>query len=466
MFELFFGLTDEELLTLKSELQTAEQRVTEAESEESTVLNFLESVGAEPQNATLLAQEEAIEELNGYRSRLHELSLDADPADPQTDLLRDLLVTTQDRADDLRRELNVLEKAHEERLNLAAGLRQDLARFERAQDAGLRLANIEFIVCPRCTQSIEGRVVERGHCRLCLQPETRTGTSWNDEPYEAGQIRYQLDELKELLSSNAEKTDQIRSSLEETEEQAKKLAHVVDERTRELVSPRLQQFADLSAAVGTTQERVKTLEERLRYWDRAADMSRAVQEARTRRDVLKDDIRRREAIIKEAKEDVLAALTEEYARTLSNFGVPSVTSVRIDDRSYLPYVNGDRFDKISTGGLRTALVVAYWVSLISVALRDPATNMPGCLILDSPRKSIGAGEALAANLYRQLDTLAETYRDRLQLIVADNGVPTEYASRWQRLSFSYSEPVVASVEHPGPAEVVTLDRLASERIAA
>ncbi|MET8083945.1 hypothetical protein [Micromonospora sp. NPDC005237] len=279
-------------------------------------------------------------------------------------------------------------------------------------------------------------------------------------------MRVQQAETEELLAAGNARMEQLRQALSETEEHAKKLASIVDERSRELVSPRLQEFADVSEAIGMAEERIKALEERLRYWDRASDISRVVRRARDVRNSLKDAAAGRESLIELAKKELLAALTEEYARTLSNFGVPGVGSVRIDGRTYLPYVNGERFDKISTGGLRTALVVAYWVTLISVALRDPTSNMPACLVLDSPRKSIGAGEALAANLYRQLDILAETYKGRVQIIVADNGVPAEYAKRWQRLSFSYQEPVVRSVKHPGPAEVITLDRLANERAAA
>ncbi|QDY10187.1 hypothetical protein FJK98_26065 [Micromonospora sp. HM134] len=466
VFELFFGITDKDLLALKSSLQDAEQVVLSAESEEATILEFLKSVGAEPRDASLAEQEKVRVQLGRYRARLQSLASEADPADPQTDVLRDLLLTTQDRADDLKRELSSLEKVHEERLGLAAGIRQDLARLKRAQDAGARLADIEFVICPRCTQSLEHRSIPDGHCRLCLQADTDYRVNASDEPYEVIQMRVQQAETEELIAASSGRIEQLRHSLSETEEHAKKLALLVDERSRELVSPRLQEYADVSEAIGMAEERIKALDERLRYWDRAGDISRVVQRARDERNSLKDEVVRRESSVELAKKEVLSALTEEYARTLSNFGVPGVNSVRIDDRTYLPYVNGDRFDKISTGGLRTALVVAYWVTLISVALRDSASNMPACLVLDSPRKSIGAGEALAANLYSQLDILAESYKGRVQIIVADNGVPAEYAKRWQRLSFSYQEPVIRSVKHPGPAEVVTLDRLTSDRNAA
>ncbi|MFC0526571.1 AAA family ATPase [Phytohabitans kaempferiae] len=461
VFKLFFGLTDAELLSLSARLQTAEQELAAAEAEEGSISRFLRSADAGGRDEALIAQEQARLDLERSQERLRRLSNEADPADAQTDVLRDLMVATLERVDSLRRELTDVEVAHEGRLGLAAGIRQDLARLSRAQEAGRRLADFEFVVCPRCSQSIRDRDVAHGSCRLCLQPEPILDSGDEVSSYEVRQLEAQQSEVVELLAAGEGRMVELRTRLIETEEHAKRLASAVDERTRELISPRLQAFSDASTAVGKAEERLRSLEERLRLWDHFNDISLHTNRLRTIRNELKDRVADQEQRLAENR-TLLRTMSADYARTLANLGVPGVRSGRIDDNTYLPYVDGVRFDRVSTGGIRTALVVAYWVTLLATALRESTTLMPALLVLDSPRKSIGAGEALAANLYRQLDILAETYRGRVQIIVADNGLPDQYSRRWQELTFGYDRPVISSIPHPGPAEVVTLDQMIQE----
>ncbi|MFF5233913.1 hypothetical protein [Dactylosporangium sp. NPDC000521] len=466
VFELFFGLTDQAHLKMKADLLVAEQELVAAEAEERTIFQFLADVGVESREQVLNAQSLAIESLARGREQLRRLSDEAsDPLDAHTDVLRDLLATTQERVDDLRHEIAMLEKTNEDRRALAAGIRQDLARLQRAHDAGLRLADIEFIVCPRCSQSIRDRKYPPGACRLCLQPDV-VPVGDGSQSYETGQMMAQAAEVEELLASGSGRLSDLQISLASAEEHARKLANAVDERTRELVSPRLQAYADVSNSVGVAEERLAAMEERLRYWDRAGDISLVAANARSKRNSLKDRTARRETELKEVRDDLISTMTEDYAHTLERLGVPGVQKVRIDDKTFLPFVNGVRFDRVSTGGIRTALIVGYWVTVVATALRQPTSDMPAFLILDTPRKSIGAGDALAVNLYRQLDILAESYKDRLQIIVADNGLPAEYARRWQQFVFDYPTPVVSTVAHPGPAEVVTLDRMVESGVAA
>lgn len=473
VFQLLFGLTDAELLTLKAQLQQTERRLAEAEAEEATVMRFLADAGTESRADTLRKQEDTVQELDQARTALQQLREETDPADARTDVLRDLLIATKERADAARRELADLTRSQEDRRRLAAGIRQDLARLVRVRDASHRLANIEFVVCPRCSQSIRDRDVTSDACRLCLQQEPPSPDS--DHPdsdhllsalprdsYEVAQLTAQEDEIKELLAAGDQQLALMQNRLSEIDEHADQLTRAVNERTNELVSPRLQSFADASSTVGKTEERLRALEETLRLWDRAGDVSSHANVLREESNGIRKRVKTRELALQE-RQDLLATMSSDYEETLVRFGVPGVRRAEIDKKSYLPIVDGTRFDRISTGGIRTALVVAYWVTLLATALRDPAIQMPALVIIDSPRKSIGEGEALAANLYRQLDVLAETYRDRVQIIVADNGLPTQYSRRWQELQFDYEHPVINSVPHPGPARVVTLDQMIKER---
>ena len=57
---------------------------------------------------------------------------------------------------------------------LAATRRAARSRPARMRDASDRIANIGFVTCPRRLQSLTGRPVPDGACRVCLQHDLAT----------------------------------------------------------------------------------------------------------------------------------------------------------------------------------------------------------------------------------------------------------------------------------------------------
>lgn len=145
-------------------------------------------------------------------------------------------------------------------------------------------------------------------------------------------------------------------------------------------------------------------------------------------------------------------------------GIPTVERAEINHTNYLPMINGSQFDRISPGGgIRTSSIVAYWLTLLGAALQDSEAPYPGFLILDSPRKAIPDDSPLAEGLYRQLDALIAANENKVQIIVADNGLPPGLEKRYNQLNFSYAKPTVYALPHPGPARVKRIDVMMSEK---
>jgi hypothetical protein len=155
--------------------------------------------------------------------------------------------------------------------------------------------------------------------------------------------------------------------------------------------------------------------------------------------------------------DVLTELSNLFAETVTYFQVPWVQTAHIDSTSYLPVVNGEAFENISVaGGIKTAVSVAYSVTLLSYAVAHRETLMPLLLILDTPRKNLGSGDedkAMAASIYRRLRTMVEATPGRVQIVVADNDVLPEARGWLTELQMNYQSPFVPDVEHPGEEAV-------------
>ena len=120
-----------------------------------------------------------------------------------------------------------------------------------------------------------------------------------------------------------------------------------------------------------------------------------------------------------------------HVRGVQQHRVPGVETAQIHRTNYLPLLNGQPYTKLSpAGGVRTTTQIAYWITLITVALRRRDTLYPVFLLIDSPRTSLNNADNLAAALYR---------RD------------------YDQLNFTYDHPTIATVPHPGPNAVQTLN---------
>jgi hypothetical protein len=82
------------------------------------------------------------------------------------------------------------------------------------------------------------------------------------------------------------------------------------------------------------------------------------------------------------------------------------------------------------------------------------------MVIDTPRKNFGSDpddRRAADRIYRWMRRLTDTYdRSSFQLILADNDIPP-HAEEFNVIRFSYAQPLIDDVPHPGPDAVETLN---------
>lgn len=229
-------------------------------------------------------------------------------------------------------------------------------------------------------------------------------------------------------------------------------------RTRDRITPQLQVFNDVTQDLMEARARQEALEGVLRQWDRADDLGGAADRIRADIERLRTSLQRDEERLDERKNEIFDELDAEFSATIAAMGVPGVELARIDRGTYLPVLNGQPYRRVSpAGGIRTATQVAYWLTLMTVALRRRDTKYPAFLLIDSPRTSLN-DDQLAAALYRRIVTRVGAAEDRLQIIIGDNELPSTYRRQYEQIDFSYENPTISTVSHPGPAvETLTPD---------
>lgn len=456
VFELLFGLTRPEILALRSQLNELNGQVNEAERDYGTVQQFLADsntesrLDAEQARVTELADERAAEAaLDALRSQLR------GAMDRETQVLRDLL-NASERSLAEAREL-VVELTREAReLNRERGrVQHDVARMNRMASAGARLANIEFVVCPRCTQSLSNRDVPADKCPVCLQDDIVADLP--DGEYERRQLAEQLADLDRQILVVGTETARAAEAVDERENLVVSVTREIDERTADRVTPRLQAYADAASTLERARAQQQAIERVLRQWDRAEDLQRAAVDLAAERSRVEANIATMGAELEGRKGEVLQELTAEFQATVSAFGIPGGQSATIDPVTYMPTLGGRPFGEVSSaGGIATATQVAYWLTLVTIATRRQDTLYPACLLIDSPRLALNTAEDIASQMYRRFVTQVGVVPGRLQFIIADNGLPATYGREFAEFAFSYDRPTISSVPHPGPAKVQLL----------
>lgn len=457
VFELLFGITSSAMLKMRSEINQLKSEIDAATRNAEVVRQFLTDTGlAGRLDAELkLAQSRADEaSARATLSDLHDQV--SEVIDRASQVLLDLLNDAEKSLADARQLAVELARQRNEYGAERRRVEQDIDRLARMESAGLRLANIEFVVCPRCTQRLDQREVPQGICPVCLQDDVIAGLPASDQ-YESEQLRTQLSEIHEQLRILKSQDVQTADAIEARTDLVASLSSEIDQRTASRVTPRLQAYADAAAKAERAAAEQESWDQVLRQWDRAEDLAETAEEFTNRRSRLQKELSVRESELSRRKSEMFRELDSEFQSTVSDFGIPSIERASISPDTYLPILNGQPFMEASAaGGIITATQVAYWLSLVTVAARRRDTHFPTFLLLDTPRLALSTAEDIAGQMYRRFATQVAVTPGRLQVIIADNELPAGVQRDFQELNFSYDEPTVSTVAHPGPAQVQTM----------
>jgi AAA domain len=458
VFELLFVLTDANVLRLRSELNTLNNEVAKAEAHYQMVLEFLRDSGTTSRADAVQATAAALSDEQAADDALAEFRNAVDPVtDRETLTIRDMLSGAESSLDEARQALVSVARQQAECASERRRVQADLDRYHRMRDAGARLASIEFTVCPRCMQSLTERPVPDDTCRVCLLPDPVTAAQARDDSYEERQLSDQLVEMEGQLETLGEQVATITEAVAAREQLVKSLSAELDVRTRERIAPRLQAFGDMMQKRATARVRQQQLEQILRQWDRADDIGAVAKQLRTDREEKRSDLDHAEENLRLRREEILTELNEEFQSTVIALGVPGVEDATIHPTNYLPLLNGESYQTFSKGGgIITAIQVAYWTSLLAVALRRNDTYYPTLLIIDTPQLALNNQEQITVPLYRRLVGQADASQGRVQFLIADNELPSDYRGYYAQMNFSYDHPTISTVPHPGPAAVQSI----------
>ncbi|MFI1622497.1 hypothetical protein ACH4VT_36885 [Streptomyces lydicus] len=455
LFRLMFGLTDSALMELKRTTSQLLDKLKARTAEHDNVSAFL--AASDPRSDDELRAElmQLRDTLQRAESGLASLRTELEEQTAADTALRHELQNAIRAARQAEEEVSAAADLVEARHAVVAQVHLDLSRLARSATAIEQLSPFEFVVCPRCMQSLAARAVENGHCLVCLQPD----------PVDADVDPAAIEETRMALQQQLEDAQRIQQSdethLQTAQERSQQLSFVVaslrrqlDAQTRDAVAPRFDAIAEASSRVAGLKATIDAITQLRESWARVRTIDADIRSIKAERSRVNKAIKAKSEQLK-ASQTLVDDLSTEFGRLLTGWNLPWVDTAVIDRDTYLPVVNGQPFESLqaSGGGIATSVNLAYSLTLLAFGLDHADVLAPSLLVIDSPRKAFGNNESdrqRAAEIYSRFRTLADAYGERLQLIIADNDPPPITSDSFGKVEFDYDHPMVPGVDHPGP----------------
>lgn len=458
VFELLFGLTNEEVARLRQEVDELTDALREATRELRLIDEFLDGLDLAG-GVELAARRQHLEaELNQQERLLDALRSEGHRAttavSEQQARLREIL----ERAGEAARSAAELEARVASRMEFRFELESDRERIVRGGSATDLLGTLDFHQCPRCLQEVVPERFGADNCYLCGQVEPRVGDG--DDPDKGAEeherrlreVDELLDEVHQLVAIDREELAAANARRRSLEAASRELGADVDRSSHDYVSPRFDEIALLGARIGELRQERTSLDLQQRVWQRQASLRDRVGEldrqiARAKRQLEQGT---KELDAAHRKVDELSSIFDEIVQSM---GMPWYSApARVDPETYLPIVNEVSLEDLSSGGMKMMTNVAYHLALLTYALAHRDTYVPSMLIIDSPRKNLGAtpeDQHHSNMFYRWIEGLVSSYRQDFQIVIADNDPPLQGIALAQEIRVSHDRPTVPGIAHPG-----------------
>lgn len=434
VFELAYGLYDEELANLAADLRRVDLEIRASESEAEVIRQFL--------SGTTLGQREALDaQLASLQARLKQLREQAlqhyssSDNEPASDIarLRTLVLASRRDLDLARAEI----RQHLAQLRDLADLQRQLTglskRLTRAIVADEWMVDFDFVVCPRCGQDVDRNRAESPICYLCEQPEPSTAPDREVLIREQDRVTYQIAETKQLIAARSNTLAELRQRESDVEGALVAASAQLDSLTGAFVSAQAAELQGVASDTARVEVHIEWITRYLTLLDRQADQTGHLDALRARKLEIEEQIEAHSTRVATAEENIDALETRmmDYLTRLRVPQLGDLLTVNINRSTYLPEVSTRTFDELSSQGLKTLVNVAHALAHHTVAI-DRHLDMPGFLVLDGVSANSGKegfeGDRIV-DMYGLFEEIADEYGSQLQLIIVDNDLPQEVADR-------------------------------------
>lgn len=427
-FEIIFNIYDELLAGLKASLKAKEEELKEHNMRLIGVKNFLTNIDVLDIEKYQGLKTKMETEISEQRKMLAEIKADKG-------INTNLSTNLQGKIIKIKQELGNIGETKNDQRQFISKLRllvnqyqSETDKKEMAMEGYLALNKYEYIVCPNCLKPVT--VLDSvDSCCLC-------GSEKGDEisellviKKEVRSLKLKTTELKKFIDAEEMKFDDILKSEKRTKTELTEAELEITHLYKDYVNPHIEQIEQLNYEIGRKNRVLSELDQSLTMLDELRRLEHLVKSKEDSKIKLKENIKSIEANAID-KKDIIRDLSHKLYDILTAFNFPKLNAAYIEEKTYLPYVRDRLYSNLGSLAGVTLITMAYYLAILLEACVENRYHL-NLLIIDSPRKNLGAkadqedfkDEEIFNSIIKFFITIENTVKDKLQLIVVNNGYP-------------------------------------------
>lgn len=430
-FEIIFNTYDKELEELKRSLEEKKEEERELEIQIAGIQDFLKTIDIPDLNECGRKVSMIYSEIEEFKSQLSEIkrvnSLDSE-----------MSMALRREIEQLKAELSQIMQAKADQQQYINKLRllhnQYLSEVEKKQmaiDGYIAFNQYEFVFCPNCLRPISHSNPET--CCVC------GGEKASDDKCEIILIKKEISTIRRKVNELLKFIEIEEKKYEELDRKSKNIQEKLREGELELhhlsagyVNPNMQQIEYCNYEIGKRNRLIFELEKEQRMFEEVDRYKQLLDDKGIAIKNLRENIKKLSETAVD-KEKLIQQLSDTFEKVLKMFEFPKLSGAYIDEKTYLPFVRGRKYDDLGSLACVTLITVAYYLAILLVGSSDEFHHL-NLLIIDSPRKNLGAQAAEGEDVefrderifnatIKCLYEMVENQRDSIQMIVVNNGYP-------------------------------------------
>lgn len=307
----------------------------------------------------------------------------------------------------------------------------EIEKKELAIQGYLTFNQYEFLLCPNCLRPIK-RSENVAVCCLCGSEKSDDTAETLILKNEVSVLRRKTNELLKFIDAEDKKYDAIVHSIHESRAALSEAEVELQHLSQGYLDPVMEQIEYINYEIGLKNRRLFELGKNLKMFEEVDRLNEVFNKKEKSIEILKSNIKALSANAVD-KQTLFEQLSSTLDDILKAFEYPKLDRAYIDDKRYLPYVRGRKYDDIGSLAGVTLITIAYYLTLLLIGSAKEYHH-PNLLIIDSPRKNLGAqntgpdddefkDEKIFNSTIRCLYNIAESQKTKIQMIVVNNGYP-------------------------------------------
>lgn len=430
-FEIIFNIYDKTLEGYKNSLKRREEELNELKIKLSGINDFLSSTDLPTIEEHNRRSKELTDELFSLREKLTVLKQDKGVNSEHSNTLRDRIFAIRQQLQIISEEKNDQQQYINKLKLLYNQYMSEIEKKQMAIEGYFAFNQYEFVFCPNCLKAIT-KVDTMESCCLCGSEKSEDKSELVLLKKEISIIKRKANELLRFTDVEDKKYNDILKKEIESKKALQEAEFELQHLYKDYVNPHIEQIELLNYEIGQKTRLSLELQQNLKMFEEVERHKRLIEDKGNSIKILRDTIKDLSATTLD-KQTILNNITSRFTDILEAFNYPKLTNSYIDEKTYLPFVRGQKYDNIGSLAGVTLITMAYYLSILLEGSIDEFNHL-NFLAVDSPRKNLGAqakseedeefkDEKIFNSVIKYLVNICEENKERIQIIVVNNGYP-------------------------------------------